>query len=208
MRVRRAYTGDIDETKEVISDVSKPYRIYGMIVALLVFFIPGISVIPYWIIHPDFIPAVQFSHTVFYASLFFAALLLSILIPIQLRVLISIRKPRPFLKKLSVMIFAPVFCMALGEMFFEGPVAYTLHLLSNPHTSIRNEKVLYTERGFRYCKNRAVLTGGFLGFQRELCGLSSAAVAALKNGGGIRLYGNESRFGFQAERYSYSTIKH
>jgi hypothetical protein len=187
----------------------KPRTVVPALAALLLFFIPALALIPFWLLVDGFIPSVELRHTAGLFAAFTGIAFLALLWRTQIQEVknhwASSRK-RQSLQSVAFFAFVPLFGVAIGYGFVHGPVNYSLHYMSAPTEGNVNARVISADDfGGRRCRNRALLENNRLLWHRQVCGISDDAVERLRRGGYIQLEGTTSQYGMHVQRYAVVT---
>lgn len=173
--------------------------------ALLLFFIPVLSLIPFWVFVDGFVPSMNLrpEANIFgiFAGLAFSALLWRTQIQEIKEHWFESRRIKAF-KVVALIPFVPLFGAAIGCGFVHGPVNYALHSMSSHTVEQVTVHITSADHGGRRCRNKVLLEGDQLLWERKICGLSEDAVNQLHRGGYMQLQGTLSPYGMHVRRYA------
>lgn len=174
--------------------------------ALLLFFLPMLALIPFWLFVEGFIPSIELRPAAELSAVFTGATFLALLWRPQIHEIKgnwAASHRRRAIEATALLVFTPFFGAAIGHGFVHGPLSYVLHNINASGLEKVMEHVIRADDfGGRSCRHRALLENDGLLWQRQLCGISAEAVTRLQRGGHVYLEGSVSRYGIHVKRYA------
>lgn len=176
---------------------------------LLLFFLPLLALIPFWLLVDGFIPSIKLRQAAGLFAVFSGAVFLALLWSTQVQETKehwAASRKRQAIQSLALLAYAPLLGVAIGYSFVHGPLNYVLHNMSiSGQKQVTEHVVGADDFGGKKCRNRALLENDRLLWQRQVCGISDDAVAKLRRGGYVQLEGSMSTYGIHVQRYAVVT---